>query len=78
LLWGFSKKTHGGGGEDPELFYLASADTKFLSPAVPGETLTLNVDAQGSFGPLYLYDVEALVGRRAVARGTLKLAMARG
>jgi 3-hydroxyacyl-[acyl-carrier-protein] dehydratase len=79
LLWGFSKRARGGETSDtPELFYLAAANVKFLNPAYPGQTLEMTANAQRSYGSLFTYAVEASVGRRSIAKGSLTLAMARG
>ncbi|MBD3392401.1 MAG: 3-hydroxyacyl-[acyl-carrier-protein] dehydratase FabZ [Chitinivibrionales bacterium] len=79
LLWGFSKRARGGETADtPELFYLAAANVKFVSPAYPDETLELVARADRSFGDLFLYNVEATVRRKVVARGSLTLAMMKG
>lgn len=79
LLWGFTKQVRGGEvSEDPELFYLAAANVKFTSPAYPGETMEMRASSENRFGSLYSYSVEALVGRKTIARGTLTLAMVEG
>jgi 3-hydroxyacyl-[acyl-carrier-protein] dehydratase len=79
LLWGFSKQERGGEtSADPEIFFLASSEIKFVNPAYPGETLTLQSTASRSFGTLFAYEVEAFVGRRQIAKGALKLAMING
>ena len=75
LLIGLSRKL----GQDamaqaPALMMLASANMKYLSPSVPGETLTLTARLEKGFGTLFHFEVEASVGRRAIARGTLVLA----
>lgn len=77
LLLGFSKKTSGDTNATPaQLFYLASSNIKFLTPAYPGETLELIAEANDKFGALYSYLVEALVGRKIIAKGMLTLAAA--
>jgi len=38
--------------EDPELFYLAAADMKFVSPALPGDTIRLSATFKQTFGAL--------------------------
>jgi 3-hydroxymyristoyl/3-hydroxydecanoyl-(acyl carrier protein) dehydratase len=76
LLWGLSKKKQPDKhSEDPELFFLAAADMKYLSPAIPGDTLRLSASFEQNFGALYRYAVEACVGRKLVAKGFLTLAM---
>ena len=77
LLLGFSKKTAGADAPAPsQLFYLASSNIKFLTTAYPGETLELIAQAKYKFGSLYSYLVEALVGRKIIAKGVLTLAAA--
>jgi 3-hydroxyacyl-[acyl-carrier-protein] dehydratase len=78
LLLGFSKKTAGDTNAAPsQLFYLASSNIKFLTAAYPGETLELIAETNDRFGGLYSYQVEALVGRKVIAKGTLVLAAAK-
>lgn len=75
LLLGFSKKTAGDTNVAPsQLFYLASSNIKFLTAAYPGETLELIAETNNKFGGLHSYQVEALVGRKIIAKGTLMLA----
>lgn len=63
--------------EKPEMFYLAAADMKYTSPAVPGDILTMKAFRDKSFGDLFRFEVEASVGRKLIARGRLTLAMVR-
>jgi 3-hydroxyacyl-[acyl-carrier-protein] dehydratase len=78
LLLGFSKKTAGNTNTtSAQLFYLASSNIKFLTTAYPGETLELIAETNDKFGVLYSYQVEALVGRKVIAKGTLVLAAAK-
>lgn len=75
LLIGFSRKMGGNAAAHaPAIMMLASANMKYLSPSVPGETLSLSARLEKSFGSLFYFDVEASVTRRAIARGTLVLA----
>ena len=80
LLWGLSKKVREGDDDDgvQRVFFLAAANMKYLSPSVPGETLTLTARCERAFGTLFSYAVDAAVGRRVVARGTLTLALMEG
>ncbi|MBD3244231.1 MAG: 3-hydroxyacyl-[acyl-carrier-protein] dehydratase FabZ [Chitinivibrionales bacterium] len=79
LLWGLSKKVHGDDGSSVQrVFLLAAANMKYLNPAVPGETLTMTAQPERTFGAFYTYMVDAHVGRKAVAKGTLTLAMKEG
>jgi 3-hydroxymyristoyl/3-hydroxydecanoyl-(acyl carrier protein) dehydratase len=78
LLWGFSQEREGERGADqPKVFFLASANMKYVNPAVPGETLRLTATSQRSFGGLFNYEVEAAVGRKAIAKGSLTLAISK-
>ncbi|MDP8266558.1 MAG: 3-hydroxyacyl-ACP dehydratase FabZ [Candidatus Aceula meridiana] len=79
LLLGFTKKTTSDKeNEPPKLFYLASSNVKFTSPAFPGETLELISESREKFENLYSYNVEATVGRKIVAKGILTLAAIEG
>jgi len=78
LLWGLSKTAlQSPPSTEPELFFLAAADMKYLKPAYPGETLRLMARSIKHFGNLFNYAVEASVGRKQIAKGTLTLAMIR-
>jgi len=79
LLLGFSKKSNADNkDEPPKLFYLASSNVKFTSPAFPGETLELISETREKFNNLYSYNVEATVGRKIIAKGILTLAAIEG
>jgi len=79
LLMGFSKKAKGDPEDAPNgLFYLASSNIKFTAPAFPEETLNLIAETDEKFGVLFSYRVEAIVGRKTVAKGTLMLAAFEG
>jgi 3-hydroxyacyl-[acyl-carrier-protein] dehydratase len=79
LLLGFSKKTAPKPEEEPpKIFFLASSQIKFNSPAVPGDIMDLIAESREQFQDLYLYNVEATVGRRTIAKGTLTLAAIEG
>jgi 3-hydroxymyristoyl/3-hydroxydecanoyl-(acyl carrier protein) dehydratase len=80
LLWGLSKIAREGSGGDgvKRVFFLAAANMKYVSPSVPGETITMTAHADRVFGSLYSYAVDACVGKRTVAKGTLTLAMVEG
>lgn len=76
LLWGLSKKTNSKDTEAPSvLFYLAAVSMKYTAPAAPGDTLQMTAVADRVFGKLHTFTVEAAVGRRLIARGSLTLAM---
>jgi 3-hydroxyacyl-[acyl-carrier-protein] dehydratase len=79
LLLGFTKKTAAGDDASPaQLFYLASSNIKFTASAYPGETLRLMAESRERFARLYSYQVEATVGRKIIAQGTLTLAAIEG
>lgn len=79
LLLGFSKKTNPNDEhQPPKLFYLAASNIKFTSPAFPEETLELLSENREKFENLHSYNVEATVGRKAIAKGTLLLAAVEG
>ncbi|HEX7511587.1 MAG TPA: 3-hydroxyacyl-ACP dehydratase FabZ family protein [Chitinivibrionales bacterium] len=78
LLWGLSKTAlQAPPADKPELFFLAAADMKFITPAYPGETLRLMARSVKNFGGLFNYAVEAFAGRKHIAKGSLTLAMMR-
>ena len=64
--------------EAPQIFFLASANMKFVNPSFPGETLTLHAWFERSFGALFSYTVDAHVKRKLIAKGNLTLAMMEG
>ncbi len=79
LLLGFSKKEAGDDSDTSnKIFYLASSNIKFLTPAYPGETLELIAETNEKFAALHSYSVEAIVGRKTIAKGTLTLAAIEG
>ena len=80
LLWGFSKivRNNGERSGTPEIFFLAAASIKYTNPAYPGELLRLSARAERSFDRLHHYSVEAVCGRKIIAKGTLTLAMMEG
>ena len=79
LLLGFTKKTTASdNASTAQLFYLASSNIKFIAPAYPGETLWLIAESREHFAKLYSYQVEAMVGRKTIAKGMLTLAAIEG
>ena len=77
LLIGLSQKganTSRGGN----IFFLGAANMKYPAPAFPGDVLRLTAVADGTSGRLSRFAVEACVGRKLVANGTLTLAMIEG
>lgn len=79
LLWGLSKKSGTEEPEvEPEIFFLAAANMKFIHPAYPGDTLRMCASPEKTFGALHSYTVEATAGRNLIAKGSLTLAMKEG
>lgn len=82
LLWGFSKQIEKEGSSDkntePEIFFLAVSNIKFVNPSFPGDTLEMSAYAENNYGDLFTYAVEAIVKRNVIAKGTLTLAMMKG
>jgi len=79
LLMGFSKKALKDRDEGPpQIFYLAASNIKFIAPAFPGETLDLIAETREQYAKLFTYNVEAAVGRKVVAKGSLTLAAVEG
>jgi len=74
LLVGLSRRATNSGSEGG-VFFLGSANMKFPAPAFPGEVLRMTARADGTSGRLSRFVVEACVGRKLVAEGTLTLAM---
>lgn len=74
LLVGLSRKM-AAAAPTAEMFYLAANTIKFLSPAMPGEILTLRAESERDFGKLSRFNVEAAVGKRLIATGSITLAM---
>lgn len=79
LLYGFTKQENLKGtdreDEPPELFFLAAANVKYVSPAFPGDTITMIAYKDTVYGNLYNFKVEALSGRKVIQKGTLTLAL---
>jgi len=78
LLLGLSRQAAGQQEAAGKLFFLAASTVKFLSPAVPGETLVLKAECERDLGALSRFNVEASVGRRLIASGTITLAQVEG
>lgn len=74
LVVSLSKKNSDSRESAPKIFYLASNNLKFLSPARAGETLVLISNLLKTFDGLFQFSVEARCGREKVAAGTLVLA----
>ena len=77
LLLGLTKKLSA--TEAPpgnQKFFLAVTNVKFTNPAAPGDLLVLRASGAQSFGGLFKFQVEAMVGRRVIATGSLTLTVA--
>jgi len=57
-----------------KLFYLASANMKYMSVAKAGDTLNLKSVLMKDFQGLVQFSVEAFVGREPIAKGSIVLA----
>ena len=58
-----------------KMFFLAANQMKYKHPALPGATLELRAQVDGSFAGLFRFNVEASVGRDLIATGSLTLAL---
>jgi 3-hydroxyacyl-[acyl-carrier-protein] dehydratase len=76
LLLGLSRQLAANAQPTGQLFYLAANQMKFLSPAMPGELLTLSAECERDLGALSRFAVEASVGKRLIASGSITLAQA--
>lgn len=79
LLYGFSKQENLKGtdreNEPPELFFLAAANVKFITPAFPKENIVMSAQLENVYANLYNYRVEAISKRKVIQKGTLTLAL---
>lgn len=74
LLTGLSAKVMN--EEDAgSLFFLGAVNLKFPASAFPGDMLRMTARPEGNVGNLSRFAVEACVGRKLVAKGSLTLAM---
>jgi 3-hydroxyacyl-[acyl-carrier-protein] dehydratase len=79
LLIGLSDRvTAGVPPEQTKMFFLAAVSMKYKHPAAPGEVLRLQAQADGDFGGLFRFNVEASSGRHVIATGLLTLARVEG
>lgn len=77
LLLGLSDKLDG--GPPParaKMYFLAATSLKYTHPAKPGEVLILRASSDREFSGLFRFSVEAAVGEKVVAIGSLMLASA--
>lgn len=58
----------------PRMFLLASTSIKYIEPARPGDVLRLSASSDRVFSGLFRFNVEAAVGPRLIASGSLTLA----
>jgi len=58
----------------PRMFFLAATSIKYIEPALPGDVLRLSSASDKVFSSLFRFNVEAAVGPRLIARGSLTLA----
>ena len=79
LLYGFTKQENLRGtdreNEPPELFFLAAANVKFVTPAFPKEKIVMSAYLENVYANLYSYKVEAISKRKVIQKGTLTLAL---
>lgn len=79
LLYGFTKQENLKGtdreDEPPELFFLAAANVKYVSPSFPGDKISMTAYKENVYGNLYNFKVEAVAGRKVIQKGTLTLAL---
>lgn len=59
---------------DGDIFYLASANIKYITVAAAGETLELTASMTRAFNGLFHFSVAAAAGRKRIAEGSLVLA----
>jgi 3-hydroxyacyl-[acyl-carrier-protein] dehydratase len=58
----------------PKMYFLAATSIKYTQPAVPGDVLRLHAASDKTFSGLFRFNVEATVGRKLIAGGSLTLA----
>jgi 3-hydroxyacyl-[acyl-carrier-protein] dehydratase len=75
LLIGLSDKLDGGPPPaQPKMYFLAATSLKYTHPAKPGDLLILRASSDREFSGLFRFSVEATVGEKLVASGSLMLA----
>ena len=76
LLLGLSDKlTAAHVAARPKMFFLATTSIKYTRPALPGDVLRLRAASDRTFSGFYRFNVEATVGRKLIASGSLTLAL---
>jgi 3-hydroxymyristoyl/3-hydroxydecanoyl-(acyl carrier protein) dehydratase len=75
LLLGLSDKLNGGPPPaQPKMYFLAATSLKYTNPAKPGDVLILRASNDRQFSGLICFSVEAAVGEKIIASGSLMLA----
>ena len=75
LLLGLSDKLSGGPPPaQPRMYFLAATSVKYSHPAKPGDVLILRASSDRQFSGLFRFTVEAAVGEKVIASGSLMLA----
>lgn len=62
----------------PKMYYLASTNFKFTSPAIPGDVIGLEAKAEGNLAGLHRFSGLAKVNGRNIAGGSFTLAFVPG
>jgi 3-hydroxyacyl-[acyl-carrier-protein] dehydratase len=58
----------------PRIYFLAATSIKYTQPAVPGQVLSLLASSGRALSGLFHFHVEAAVGQKLIASGSLTLA----
>jgi 3-hydroxymyristoyl/3-hydroxydecanoyl-(acyl carrier protein) dehydratase len=75
LLLGLSEKLDGAPPPaQPKMYFLAATSLKYTHPAQPGDVLVLRATSDRQLSGLFRFNVEASVGTKIVASGSLMLA----
>ncbi|MCG8336017.1 MAG: 3-hydroxyacyl-ACP dehydratase FabZ [Proteobacteria bacterium] len=61
-----------------EVAYLAAVNLKFMNPVIPGDQLILKSHPLRSMDQLRAFEVEALVNKATVCKGTIKTTVRKG
>jgi len=71
LLLGLTERVK---DQEKSNLFLTNLTIKFFTPATPGETLRLTAILKKTYGKMFLFEVDAHVSNRRIAKGTLVLA----
>ncbi len=71
LLLGLAERVK---DQEKSNMFLTDLKIKFFTPATPGETLRLTAILKKAYGTMFLFEVDAHVSDRQIAKGTLVLA----